>query len=113
MFIIKNRIIPFSHYKAMTVWPFIFVRKGKIFNAIDENHERIHGEQQKELLVIGFLLFYIILFLLRLIHYRNWNKAYCSCPFETEAYFYQTNLHYLEHRRHYAWRKSVRNSFNL
>ena len=113
MFIIKNELVPFSHYKAMTIWPFIFVRKGKTFNDIDENHELIHGEQQKELLVLGFLLLYVTFFLVRLIICRNWKKAYRADPFETEAYFWQNNLHYLEHRRHYAWWKSVGNSFNL
>ena len=113
MIIVKNNIVPFSHYKAMTVWPFIFVREGKTFNAIDENHERIHGAQQKELLLVGFYILYIVLFVMRLIRYGNWKKAYRSCPFETEAYFWESTLHYLDHRRHFSWWKSVRNSFHL
>jgi hypothetical protein len=43
MKIVRNSIIPFKGYKAMCVWPFIFVRKDCSFNEIDLNHENIHG----------------------------------------------------------------------
>jgi hypothetical protein len=44
MIIVKNNIIPFKGYKAITLWPFIFVRKECSFDEIDLNHELIHGE---------------------------------------------------------------------
>jgi hypothetical protein len=42
MFIIKNNIIPFEGFKAMTIWPFIFVREDESFDDVDLNHEKIH-----------------------------------------------------------------------
>ena len=107
MIIIRNDILPFKGYKAMTVWPFIFVRNGSTFNSVDETHERIHGQQQKELLLIGLYILDAISALVRWIHYRNWKEAYRSIPFEVEAYFWQNYPHYLEHRHHYAWRKNL------
>jgi hypothetical protein len=43
MLIIHNKLIPFKGFKAITLWPFIFVRKECSFNEIDLNHENIHG----------------------------------------------------------------------
>ena len=43
---IISKYFPFSGYKAMTVWPFIFIREGMAW-AYDERtdrHEHIHGE---------------------------------------------------------------------
>ena len=48
------------------------------------NHERIHTEQQKELLFILFCLFYVLEWLFRLAQYRNWNDAYMCISFERE-----------------------------
>lgn len=31
-------------YKAITLYPFIFVKKGAKFSDVDLNHENIHGE---------------------------------------------------------------------
>ncbi len=107
MITVINTIIPFKGYKAMTIWPFIFIRKGKTYTDIDNNHERIHAEQQLELLLVGFLILYLLFFIVGLIRYRSWDKAYRNNPFEVEAYFWQSDLDYLNHRRHYAWcRKS-------
>jgi hypothetical protein len=43
MIIIKNKFIPFKGYKAITIWPFIFVKSD--LNNVDLNHEKIHGRQ--------------------------------------------------------------------
>lgn len=43
MWIIKNKILPFEGFKAITIWPFIFARKD--LDSIDINHEKIHGRQ--------------------------------------------------------------------
>lgn len=95
--IIKNSIIPFKGFKAITLWPFIFVRKGCSFDEIDLNHEKIHLKQQLELLVIPFFLIYISESIFR--KYRN-------ISFEKEAYRYEEDLGYLKRRKHYAqWRK--------
>jgi hypothetical protein len=43
MRVIFNDIIPFKGYKAMAIWPFIFVRNDiKSLSSVDINHEKIH-----------------------------------------------------------------------
>ena len=93
----------------MCLCPFIFVRKGTIYSKIDDNHERIHAEQQKELLVVGFLLCYVFewLFMFLFTKDRFSHKAYRNISFEEEAYAHQAEQGYLEKRKHFAqWRKN-------
>lgn len=97
MKVIYNKIIPFKGFKAITIWPFIFVRKECSFNEVDLNHENIHGKQQKELLLIFFYLIYLIEWIF---------KGYKNISFEKEAYSNENNLDYLKNRKPYAmWRK--------
>lgn len=97
MKVIYNNIIPFKGFKAITLWPFIFVRNGYNFNDIDLNHEKIHGSQQLELFIIPFYLIYIIEWIF---------KGYRQISFEKEAYNNQYNKDYLKTRKYYAmWRK--------
>lgn len=70
------------------------------------NHERIHTAQMRELLFIPFYIVYFIEWLLRLVEYRHWYKAYMAISFEREAYSHDSDAAYLAHRPHYAqWRK--------
>ena len=94
MVIIKNNIIPFKGFKAITLWPFIFVRKNCSFNETDLNHENIHGKQQLELLVIFFYIIYVIEWIF---------KGYRKISFEIEAYENEENLDYLKNREFFAW----------
>lgn len=106
MKVIYNKYIPFPGYKAITIWPFIFVResaKGR-YGITDDTHEHIHGRQQKELPIL-FFLWYITEWLIRLILYRNQEEAYRNISFEQEAYYYERYSEYLIIRKHYAWKK--------
>lgn len=94
MKIIYNKIIPFKKYKVITLWPFMFARDP--LNEIDINHEKIHGKQQLELLIIFFYLIYIIEWIF---------KGYRNISFEREAYINERNLDYLKSRKHFAWLK--------
>lgn len=97
MLIIRNKLIPFKGFKAITLWPFIFIRKGCSFNEIDLNHESIHGRQQLELLIIPFYIIYLI---------EQIFKGYRNISFEKEAYNNEKNLDYLKTRKWFAmWRK--------
>ena len=97
MLIIYNKLIPVKGFKAITLWPFIFVRKECSFNEIDLNHENTHGRQQLELLIIPFYLIYIVEWIF---------KGYRNISFEKEAYSNQYNLDYLKTRKLFAmWRK--------
>lgn len=73
-------------------------------SAVYLNHEWIHTAQQRELLYIGFYLWYIIEWLCLLVKYRNGLKAYFHISFEQEAYRHQDDLEYLKKRKHYHYK---------
>ena len=124
---VVNSIIPFKGFISMAMWPLVFIRKeleGK-FNFMVERHENTHGEQQKEMLLIGvaltivllvigcswwslfalplFLWWYGLEYLFRLVQYMDLNLAYRNISFEREAYVNERNPQYLDSRRHFAW----------
>jgi hypothetical protein len=93
MIYIKNKIIPFGRFTAITIWPFVFYKK---LGKYTRNHEAIHGRQQLELLVIPFYVIYIIEAIF---------KGYRNISFEREAYCNDDNDNYLKNRKPYAmWR---------
>ena len=67
------------------------------------NHERIHLRQQLELLIIPFYIMYVVEFLIRLLQYRTWKKAYRNISFERECYLNETDLDYLKTRKLWAF----------
>jgi len=104
-------IIVFPHliaksFCAVTVYPFIILKNPQAKNDyILINHEKIHIRQQKELLWIGFFVWYLLEYLFKLIYYRNSYRAYKNISFEREAYRYENDLDYLKRRKWYAfWR---------
>lgn len=101
--IIYNNLIPFKGFKAINLFGIIFARKEYTLNAIDINHERIHTAQQKELLFIFFYIWYLIEWLINLIIYRDFDKAYAQIKFEKEAYANQYNFDYLNNRKFFAF----------
>lgn len=98
---IYNKVIPFKGYKAVTIWPFIFVRKGARFTAVDERHEEIHGRQQVELLLLPFFILYFAEWVVRFLWHLNVKEAYKNLSFEKEAFAHQSDEGYLDKRRHY------------
>ena len=120
MKVIYNNIIPFDGFKAMVIGPFIFARRGATILERNLHHEGIHWEQQKEMLIIGFYIAYLLLWAIEMIHclfsrsrgtYRATHKlsvskrAYYSIAFEREAYRHEEDNEYLRKRQHYAWLK--------
>lgn len=125
--IVKNSLFPFPGYIAMTVWPFIFVRKKAAarYGAAADNHERIHAAQQVEMLVAGiflglaaflsglgfwalaflpvFFLWYAVEWACRFIQYRDTKKAYRNIAFEREAYRNEGDTEYLHQRKLFSW----------
>jgi hypothetical protein len=90
----------------MAIWPIIFVKsKDVLLGTHILNHERIHFRQQVELLWAPFFVWYLVEFFIRLIQYRNWNKAYRNISFEREAYAMESNTGYLKKRRFWAFVK--------
>ena len=90
----------FMKVYAITLFPFIILRKKYKGSEVLLNHESIHLEQQKELLIVGFYLWYLVEWIIRLFMRGN---AYRNISFEKEAYTNQDNLNYLKTRKRYNW----------
>lgn len=97
MIVIRNNIIPLPGYKAITLWPFIFTRT----ELSDEDllHEKIHGRQQVEMLLVGFYLWYLVEWLIRSIQHWSFHQGYHNISFEREAYYNEPFKDYLKYRR--------------
>lgn len=105
---IYNNYIPVKGFVAINIFGFLFIRKGCSVTERVLNHEAIHTAQMKELLWLPFYLFYFMEWLVRLVQYRNCEKAYRNISFEREAYACQYDMKYLETRRHYSTFKYLR-----
>lgn len=112
MKIIVNDTLPFNGFAAITIWPFIFVRRdyadkfqGSWHWHTMLRHEAIHGEQQKEMLIIFFYIWYVGEWLIRLFMPGN---AYRNISFEREAYRNDSDAEYLKNRSFFSWFKYIR-----
>lgn len=103
MKIIRNKIIPFGGKKCINLFGVLFVKEKVQLSEVDMNHEAIHSEEMKDLLWIGFYLWYIIEWVVRLVQYRDCNKAYKNISFEREAYANQGNMDYIATRKWGSW----------
>lgn len=119
---VKNKILPFGKFKALTLGPFMFTKENTELSDIDINHEAIHWEQQKETLIVFFLLMYAVTWIKEVIHcainkdrgqvtdpkYKKrkyFSRIEHSMLHEREAYSKQNDLDYLKSRKHFAWLK--------
>ncbi len=69
------------------------------------NHENIHTHQMKYMLYILFYVWYVIEWLIKLLLYFNFDKAYRNISFEREAYDNQNDLIYKP--KPYGWIKRI------
>lgn len=126
--LIFNNIIPFKGFKAITIWPWVFVRKdASVFNKTDERHESIHLCQQFETLVASLVITCLLsvfgvispwwILVSPLVYFvlygLDWLVRWFACGFdghtayrniaaEQEAYVMQTNEMYLKERKPFA-----------
>lgn len=96
--------------KGIVLWPFIIVNNKR--DKVLLNHEKIHMVQTKELWVIGFYFLYFKFYFQNRRRYKGHPSvkhfwSYRSIPFEKEAFGYQSQLDYLEHRKSKAWKKYI------
>ena len=104
MKIIYSKYIPVKGFRAINLFGVIVVRKDS--PQIDRrllHHERIHSRQMVELLVVGFYLWYVVEWLVRLMVYRNGMEAYRNICFEREAHANDCNYEYLKQRRPWSF----------
>lgn len=100
MNIIYNTIIPLKGFKCINLFGVLFTRKGETLSERNIQHEYIHTLQMKELLYIGFYLWYILEWIFRLFLQGN---AYRNISFEKEAYCNESNKKYICSRKKFAW----------
>ncbi|AZQ63179.1 hypothetical protein EI427_13300 [Flammeovirga pectinis] len=113
MRVVFNKFLPFKGFTAMAIYPLIFIRSE--FKSFQNSerwdililHEKIHFEQQKELLLVFFYLWYIIEYGIRLVIHRNTYLAYKNISFEKEAYQNEREMTYLSTRKRFSWLKHL------
>jgi hypothetical protein len=102
--ILSKYLIP-NGFRSVTLFPFVLIKcKDDKKNTVLLNHEKIHLQQQIELLILPFFIWYALEFLINLIRFKNSNQAYLNISFEREAYFNENNLSYLSNRSLWAFR---------
>ena len=101
-----SKIVP-KGFIGITLWPFgIYVSDVKyLTQGHTMNHEKIHWEQQKELVGIFFYLLYGIEWFVKIWKYNL--RAYRNLAAEREAYEFDDNPDYLKTRKRYAWLKYI------
>jgi len=100
------RLITGNFARAITLYPFVFVRNSR--DAQDEvllNHERIHLRQQREMWIIPFYYSYLWEYFCGRKAGLNHEDAYRQISFESEAYTHQHDPDYLNKRRSHAYQQ--------
>lgn len=96
--------ITFGWAAGICLSPFGIYLKEKYLNGKRIiNHELIHWEQQMEMLIIFFYLWYLIEWFIKLFKYGK--KSYYNISFEREAKLNENNYNYLETRKFFSWIK--------
>jgi hypothetical protein len=91
-----------KNMNGISLFPFIFVVDKTNKRLV--NHELIHYQQQKEMLIIPFYILYFIEWLFRGANH----SAYLNISFEREAYENDDNLDYLKNRKLFSWVKYMK-----
>lgn len=109
MKIVRNRLLPFRGFDAINLFGVLLCRRETVLTPELIRHERIHTAQMLEMLIVGFYLWYLAEWLVRLVVGRNgWKYAYRHISFEREAYENMHDAGYLSRRRHYTWFRYLR-----
>lgn len=96
----------YRNYVGLSLWPFIILKNVHLKqDAVLINHERIHLQQQQELLILPFYFLYVSEWLLRTVLYFDSYKAYQNISFEREAYQNELNMEYLSERKRFSFIK--------
>lgn len=101
MKIIYNNVIPFKGFTAINLFGILFARKDAKIAKRTIQHESIHTLQMKELLYIGFYIWYFIEWIIRIFQYGFNINAHRNISFEREAYNCQSVPNYLQVRKRY------------
>lgn len=103
------KLITGKRIRGITLAPFGIYLRDDVYNQQNErtiNHEKIHWQQQMELLILPFYIIYFVEWLIRL--FLNGRDAYNSISFEREAYANDEDMEYLKTRKRFSWFKYMR-----
>jgi len=93
----------FHNIVGICLVPFgIFLHEKYLNNERIINHEKIHWQQQMEMFIIFFYLWYVIEWLIKLMFKKD---SYYTISFEREAYENDGNKTYLNNRKKFNWIK--------
>ena len=102
--VIGSGFIPFRGFTAVNLFGIVVARNEYLPLSVRIlHHETIHTHQIKELWYVGFYVWYIVEWLLRVICYRNLKEAYMNICFEREAFDNDENDIYLKQRKRFAF----------
>lgn len=97
--ILFSKYLFLHSFNAIAIWPFIILNNKYLKNDdVLMNHEKIHLQQQKEMLLVFFFLWYLIEFLIKLFKYKKPIFAYRNLSFEREAYANEKDKTFLNKR---------------
>jgi hypothetical protein len=100
-FVVICKFIPAN---AMALYPLILIKDPmRKKDLVLLNHEKIHLQQQLELLIIPFYILYFINYVVNFLKYTNHYQAYLNISFEREAYLFDKDLNYLAGRKLFKW----------
>ncbi|POS02519.1 hypothetical protein Q361_10325 [Flavobacterium croceum DSM 17960] len=109
MILIVFKYLTPKGFRGITIYPFVFLsNKQDKDNLVFITHERIHLQQQLELLILPFYVWYVLEFLIRLVQYKNRREAYYNICFEREAYRYESDFLYLKKRKKWSFLKFLK-----
>lgn len=100
MLIIRNNLVPVKGFHAINLFGVLFCRKDAHITESLIRHERIHTRQMLEMLIVGFYVWYVAEWVVRL--FMD-GRAYERISFEREAYTNMYDANYLSQRRRFAW----------
>ena len=109
---IKEKMFQFFSFvtntdsEMYTIFNVIIIRPGRRIIPSKLNHEKIHVAQYKETLYIGGCIILFFDYIVKIIYYRDREKAYRNLLFEKEAFRHQNELNYLDRRKCFAWLRS-------
>jgi len=98
--ILLSRLAPID-IGAITLGPLVLSR-GEITETT-RTHEKIHWQQYKECLIVGFVILYFAFYIINRIKGMKGPEAYANIPFEREAYDNQDDPSYPEVRPVFGW----------
>ncbi|MGK0413361.1 MAG: hypothetical protein ACJA1B_001564 [Polaribacter sp.] len=99
-----SKYIVTKGFSGITLFLFIFlIHKNLKYNKALIHDEKIHLQQQKEMFIFFFYIFYGLEWCLKLLKHQNKNSAYLSASFEREAYQNENNVNYLKIRKPWAF----------